>query len=134
MAISIHEIQSIVDRLGEKIKAPRSLLIVLSAPADDGAPYVEVHENGFSYVSSERGYQIFNKSTDSLDALIYWIMSRVARQMAAKYELESRAGNSDTRRVYFSKVIEFLAEINPEWARLARQEIDEILKTSPYSD
>ncbi|RON50086.1 Imm63 family immunity protein [Pseudomonas frederiksbergensis] len=134
MVASIHEIQSMVDELGKIVDAPKSSLIVLSAPADDGAPYVELHDNSFSYVSSERGYEIYNKSTGSLDELLYWIMSRVVRQMAVKYELDNRAGNCDTRRVYFSRFVQLLGEIKPEWAELARQDVDEILKSSPYLD
>nr|WP_272891721.1 Imm63 family immunity protein [Stutzerimonas stutzeri] len=109
-------------------------MIILSAPADDGAPYVEIHENSFSYVSSERGYEIYRKSTSSLDELLYWIMARAVRQMAVKYELENRAGDCDTRRLYFSRFIQLLGEIKPEWAELARLDIDEILKSSPYID
>lgn len=134
MVTSIRELQSMVDELGARIDAPKSLLIILSAPADDGAPYVEIHENSFSYVSSERGYEIYSKSTSSLDELLYWIMARAARQMAVKYELENRAGNCDTRRLYFFRFIQLLGEIRPEWAGLARLDIDEILKASPYID
>lgn len=134
MVTSIRELQSIIDELGARIDAPKPLLIILSAPADDGAPYVEIHENSFSYVSSERGYEIYRKSTSSLDELLYWIMARAVRQMAVKYELENRAGNCDTRRLYFSRFIQLLGEIKPEWAELARLDIDEILKSSPYID
>ncbi|MCQ4258145.1 Imm63 family immunity protein [Stutzerimonas stutzeri] len=134
MVTSIRELQSIIDELGARIDAPKPLLIILSAPADDGAPYVEIHENSFSYVSSERGYEIYRKSTSSLDELLYWIMARAVRQMAVKYELENRAGDCDTRRLYFSRFIQLLGEIKPEWAELARLDIDEILKSSPYID
>ncbi|MBX8487684.1 Imm63 family immunity protein [Pseudomonas cichorii] len=134
MIASIQEIQSMVDRLGERVGAPKSLLVVLSAPADDGAPYVKIHDHGFSYVSSERGYEIYNKSTNSLDELLYWIMKRVVQRMAVKYELDNRVGGFDTRRVYFSKFVQIFDEINPEWAGLARRDVDEILKASPYLD
>ncbi|MHC8390864.1 Imm63 family immunity protein [Pseudomonas sp. MDT2-39-1] len=36
-----------------------------------------------------------------MDELLYWIMARVVRQMAVKYEVESRVSNCDTRRLYF---------------------------------
>jgi hypothetical protein len=134
MVASIHELQSMVDELGARIDAPKRLLIVLSAPADDGAPYVEFHENSFSYVSSERGYEIYSKSTSSLDELLYWIMTRVVRQMAVKYKLENRSGNCDTRRLYFSRLIQLLGEIRSEWAELAKLDVNEILKSSPYID
>ncbi|MCY0107194.1 immunity 63 family protein [Pseudomonas monsensis] len=134
MVASIHEIQSIVYELGGRINAPKSSLIVLSAPADDGAPYVEVHDDGYSYVSSERGFEIYNKSTESLDELLYWIVNRAVRQMAVKYELDNRVDKFDTRRVYFSRLVQLLGEIKPEWAELARQEVDAVLKSCPYVD
>uniref|UniRef100_UPI0035577736 Imm63 family immunity protein n=1 Tax=Pandoraea sputorum TaxID=93222 RepID=UPI0035577736 len=109
-------------------------LVVLSAPADDGTPYVKVYHHGFSYVSSERGCEIYNKSTNSLDELLYWIMKRVVQRMAVKYELDNRVGGFDTRRVCFSKFVQIFDEINPEWAGLARRDVDEILKASPYLD
>ncbi len=54
MVTSINEIQSLVNEFGKKIDAPKSLLILLTAPADDGAPYVKIHGRNFNYVSSER--------------------------------------------------------------------------------
>lgn len=87
MVISIRELQSMVDELGARIDAPKPLLIILSAPADDGTPYVKIHENSFRYVSSEQSYEIFNKSSSSLEELLCWIMARAVRQMAVKYEL-----------------------------------------------
>jgi hypothetical protein len=134
MVASIHEIQSIVYELGGRVNAPKSSLIVLSAPADDGAPYIEVHDDGYSYVSSERGFEIYNKSTESLDELLYWIVSRAVRQMAVKHELDNRVAKFDTRRVYFSRLVQLLGEIKPEWAELARQEVDAVLKSCPYVD
>ncbi|MFJ4143003.1 Imm63 family immunity protein [Pseudomonas sp. NPDC089734] len=134
MVTSIRELQSMVDELGVRVDAPKSLLVILSAPADDGAPYVEIHENSFNYVSSERGYEIYSKSTNSLDELLYWIMARAVRQMALKYELENRADNCDTRRLYFFRFIQLLGDIKPEWAELARRDVGEILKLSPYID
>ncbi|MEJ6816498.1 Imm63 family immunity protein [Pseudomonas sp. LF-5] len=134
MVASIHEVQSIVYELGGRINAPKSSLIVLSAPADDGAPYVEVHDDGYSYVSSERGFEIYNKSTESLNELLYWIVNRAVRQMAVKYELDNRVDKCDTRRVYFSRLVQLLGEIKPEWAELARQEVDAVLKSCPYVD
>ena len=134
MVTSLDEIQSVVYGFGEKISAPKSLLIVRSAPADDGCPYVEIKGDVFSYVSSERGRELYRKSTHSLDELLYWIMSRAARQMAMEYELENRLDGCDARRIYFSRFIYLLGEIRTEWGEAARQEVEGILKNSPYVD
>lgn len=134
MVVSMNEIQALVDKLGTKISAPKSLLVVLPTPADDGTPYVEIRGENFSYVSSERGCEIYRKLTKDLEELTYWIMSRVARQMAAKYELENRVDGCDTRKLYFDTFIKMLGEIKYEWGEKARSEVEEILKTSPYLD
>lgn len=134
MINSIRELQSMVEQLRAKIDAPKSLLTILCAPADDGAPYIEVHENSWSYVSSERGYEIYRKSTCSLDELLYWIMARAVQQMAVRYKLENRAGNRNTRRIYFSRIVQLLCEVRLEWAELAKTDIDKILQSSPCVD
>lgn len=134
MTVSMHEIQTLVYEFGGRVNAPVSLLSVRFLPADDGAPYVEIKEGVFNYVSSERGYEIYRKSTHSLDELLYWILSRAARQMAMKYELNNRSKGIDTRRVYFSKFIQLVGGVKAEWEELAKLEVDNTLKTSPYID
>lgn len=70
----------------------------------------------------------------SLVELLCWVVKRVVQQMVVKYELDNRTGDCDTRRGCFSKFVQIFDEINPEWAELARQGGDEILKVSPCLD
>lgn len=100
---SIEKIQLKIDCLGEKINAPKKLLLILTSASDDGVPYVKLEEDGFSYISSERGYETFKKLTKSLDELLYWIMSRVTRQIANEFELNNRSTKEDTRKQHFKK-------------------------------
>lgn len=134
MSVSIEEVQGLVNDLGEKIDASASLLIVRSAPLGDGSPHIEIHDNRFDYVVSERGIEFSRKSTDSLDELLYWILHGVAVRMALDYELRNREHGFDFRRKYFSRMIFLLERINHAWGRRARFEVEEILKTSPYND
>lgn len=90
MKPTIEEIQKVANLLGEKIGAPRSLLIVKYRSPEDGSPHVEIKPEGFDYVCSERCYEIYRKHTTSLDELLYWIVSDVAFRLASDYELANR--------------------------------------------
>lgn len=134
MKTQIKEIQDEVYRLGKMGNIPPLLLVVLTSPVDDGRPYVLINESVFSYISNERGYEIFKKTTDSIDELIYWILSRAISRMAMNYELENRVEGQDSRRIYFSKIIEVMEKISPLWRIKIQKEINEILKIAPYVD
>jgi len=63
MTVSIKEIQRRVTGLGGRINAPTSLLVVRSAPVDDGSPYVDTTEAGYDFVSAERGVEFSRRAT-----------------------------------------------------------------------
>ncbi|QOF82200.1 MULTISPECIES: Imm63 family immunity protein [unclassified Pseudomonas] len=130
----MEEIRAAVYELGKKIGAPRALLLVRGSSPEDGSPHVEIHDNGFDYVCSERGCEIYRRHTDFVDDLLYWIISGVALRLASDYELANRAEGVDFRRLYFSKYISILGEISEEWKEKASNEVREILASAPYVD
>lgn len=130
----IEEIQKSVYSLGEKIGAPRCLLVVRNSSLENGSPHVEVKSDGFDYVCSERCFEIFRKHTASLDELLYWIISGVAFKLASDYELANRRVGVDSRRLLFFQYVSILGRISEEWERKAADEIESILINAPYSD
>lgn len=128
------DLQRLVSEFGNKIQAPSSLLYVRLLPADDGSSYVVLHDNGFGYVSSERGVENYNKFTSSLDDLLYWIMFDVAKSMAVAYEVQNRVEGEDFRRVYFCRLLELMFLMNRDWGVRAQKEVDHILESSPFTD
>lgn len=134
MNVSIEEIQSEVFLLGKKIDAPKSLLLVSDVPVEDGTPYVELVSNNFRYLSSDRGYEIFRKSTSSLDDLLYWIISRAAHQMSVAFEIKNRLSGDDPRRLQFYRFLELMNAISESWGMRAKLEIEKILEASPFID
>lgn len=128
------KVQEKVYELGERIKAPRALLIVHDSAVDDGTPYVKFENGVFRYISSERGCELFDKVAPSLDILLYWIFDRVVSRLAMDYELYNRVNGQDSRRVYFSKRIELMKELDPRWGEMVSQNIEVILKSNPYAD
>ncbi|MCL6690862.1 immunity 63 family protein [Pseudomonas sp. R3.Fl] len=134
MCCSIEDIQVCVYELGKKVGAPRSLLLVRGNSPEDGSPHVEINSNGFEYVCSERGCEIYRKHTDIVEELLYWIMSGVVFRLASDYELANRVEGVDFRRLYFSKYISIFGEISGEWKERASNEVLEILESTPYVD
>lgn len=134
MTVSISEIRGLVRSMGEKINAPSALLSIPSQSPGNGTPHMEVDDNNYMYVVSERGEEFSRQITTDLDELLYWIFDSVTFSMAVKYEIDHRAGGEGPRRVIFSKQLEILAFLKAEWAVLAKKNIDEIIKNHPYSD
>ncbi|WP_241229298.1 Imm63 family immunity protein [Pseudomonas syringae] len=130
----IEEIQEAIYSLGEKIEAPRSLLVVRNGSPENGGPHVEVISDGFDYVCSERFFEVFRKHTASLDELLYWFISDVASKLASDYELANRRVGSDPRRLLFFQYVSILGRISGEWERRAADEVESILINAPYSD
>jgi hypothetical protein len=130
----IKEIQGAVHLLGEKIGAPKSFLVVMSSSLEDGSPHVEIKSDGFDYVCSERGCEIYRKHTASVDELLYWIMNGVAFRLASDYELAHRDTGVDSRRLLFSKYISLVDKMNSEWRGRVVAEVDSVLMNAPYLD
>lgn len=134
MCSDVAEIQKAVYSLGEKIGAPKSLLIVRFSSSEDGRPYVEVKSGFFDYVCSERGFEIYRKSAASMDELLYWIISGVAFELATDYELANRVAGADSRRIIFSRYISLLSLASGEWGKRGGDEVRLTLMSAPYSD
>lgn len=132
--IGIMELQEEVNRLGAKIEAPRSLLIVRSTPSSDGAPYVEISSDTYYFVSSERGLENFRHACKTSDELIYRIMKEVTSKMALAFELERRVQGKDWRRIYFSRRARLMTELDLGWGERDAREIEEILSSAPFVD
>ena len=134
MVSNFGELQKTVSLIGAKLGAPKSMLLVRESSPEDGTPHVEFKSEGFEYVSSERGYEIFRKHTHSLDELLFWIISRVAFNMAVDYELSHRAAGKDSRIMIFEKYLSELSRINKEWGKKASDEIEAVLLAALFSD
>ena len=123
-----------VEKIGNIIGAPRSLLIVNTSPIGDGTPHVEFKNDECFYVSSERGHEIFREKISDLNELLYRIFDRITTRMATDYELDHRVESQDCRRLIFDKKLELLGKISSDWEDRERREIAKTLAVSPYDD
>jgi len=124
---NIIAIQSNVFQLGSKVSAPHNALIILTEPSDYGKPHLNISQDSYEYIYSERGYEFSRKSTKNLDELLYWIIYPVVHQMAMEFELTHRINeDEDCRKIIFPRLIEYLRIINPLWAERAKKELPSV--------
>lgn len=94
---SISTIRKKVKEYGKKIDAPTQLLSIHTTSDGFATPYIEIDENGYNYVVSERGTEFRRRKTQDINQLLYWILSDIVFNMAADYELEHRKPDEDSR-------------------------------------
>jgi hypothetical protein len=131
---SISTIRKKVREYGKKIHAPSHLLSVRASSDGFGTPHIEIDENGYNYVVSERGEEFERRQTKDIDKLLYWIFKQIVFIMASDYELENRKPNEDFRRQLFAKQIELMEQLDSKFVQWNKEELDKILEKSPYED
>lgn len=131
---SISTIRKKVREYGKKINAPSYLLSVRTTTDGFGTPHIEIDENGYNYVVSERGNEYERRQTKDIHILLYWIFKDIVFILASEYELNNRKPNEDSRRLLFAKLIELLKKLDSEFARWEKEEQEKILKEHPYDD
>lgn len=99
-----------------------------------GKVHVEIDERGYHYVVCERGSELERRTTQDLEALLYWICSDIAFGMGVAYEFARRDPAKDCRRMIFTRQSELLEQISQQWAERCAQEQAQILQRHPYDD
>ena len=131
---SISTIRKKVKEFGKKINAPPRLLSVRTSSDGFGTPHIEIDDNGYNYVVSERGVEYERKKTKEITKLLYWIFNDIVFNMASDYELEHRNPNEDSRRQLFAKIIELMEQLDSNFAQWQKEELDKFLEEAPYDD
>ncbi|MCB1022864.1 MAG: hypothetical protein KDB79_00640, partial [Acidobacteria bacterium] len=102
--------------------------------SDDGFEHLEISENAYHLVVTERGLEISRRTTSSKDEILYWMVASLAWGLATNFELHNRIPGEDSRRLLFAKQIEYLRRVNASWAERKQKEFDEILQKYPFDD
>jgi len=131
---SISTIRKRVREYGKKINASSYLLNVRTTTDGFGTPHIEIDENGYNYVVSERGNEYERRQTKDIHILLYWIFKDIVFILASEHELNNRKPNEDSRRLLFAKLIELLEKLDSEFAQWEKEEQEKILKEHPYDD
>ena len=108
--------------------------VLNTSPQHDGSPHVEYFGGHYHYVITERGSEWKRQITSDKEELLFWLLRDVAFELACAFELRNRIEGQDFRRILFSKEIELMGQLRPEWGVHARAKIEEVLRRVPYRD
>jgi len=129
---SISTIRKKVKEYGKKINTPKKLLTIRGTTDGLGTPHIEINEAGYHYVVSERGSEFKRNTTKDFHTLLYWIFKDIIFKMASEYELNHRKPEEDFRSLLFSKSLELFKKLDHQWYAWEKEDIENILKESPY--
>lgn len=129
---SISTIRKKVREYGKKIGVPKKLLTVPTTTDGFGTLHIEIDDQGYHYVVSERGTEYKRKTTRNVHTLLYWIFKDIVFEMASDFELNHRKPEEDFRRILFNKDLELFEKLDRQWYMWEKEDIDNILKENPY--
>jgi hypothetical protein len=90
--------------------------------------------DGYHFCSIERGITNSNRVTKSLFEISYWVIESQIFWIAVEYERKHRIQNQDSRRMIFSKELQYLNEVGTDYRNKAESEINETLCQNPFQD
>lgn len=108
--------------------------ILRTTPQHDGSYHVELVSGKYHYVRTERGAENERRIAKNEDEILFWLISDLVFDLACKHELKNRIPGQDFRRLLFSKRIELMGTVKPEWAERTQQDIQKVLAEHPYND
>lgn len=132
--LSIEKIQLEFNEYRRRIDPAFSELSIQTKAEHNGTSHLELIDNTFHYITTERGLELNRKTTQDKEELLYWLVDEMAWSMANRYELKNRIKGQSFRRLLFAKNIEYLNKVNPAWAERKQKEFDAILTIHPYDD
>ena len=132
--LTLADIQSKVNDLASKLHAPANLLPTYGRSDDGARPHIEVDARAYHFVVVERGQELERFTTGDIDHLLMRIFSTVTSPLSYTYEHAHRIPGQDIRRMAFSRQIELMGMLDPEWAEYERRRHAEILARHPFND
>jgi len=113
---------------------PTHMFVIASGPTHSGASHVEILNDEYHLVVTERGKEYERQKTKEIDTLLFWIISDHVSRLAQDWELEHRVQTQDSRRFWFAKEIEYLNRLKPEWAQRRKHDQLKTLRSHPFND
>lgn len=106
----------------------------LGTPNNREGVYAYSDADGYHYAFTEKGCVASHQTSDNLFDVSYWIIKDHVSQMASRFAARHRKPDEDFRRTLFSKELELLNLVGPEYAKKRAEEIQGILAVNPYVD
>lgn len=93
-----------------------------------------IEDDGYHWVSYERGQENGRRSTCDVEELLFWFLSQTAFSAGCAYEFANRIEGPDFRRIAHAKQRELFARLDPEWRARLEVGLAATLAEHPYLD
>lgn len=103
-------------------------------PNSPEGDYCFADTDGYHFCTVERGIIRDDTVTKSLFDISFAVIESQVFWIAVEYERKHRINNQDSRRIIFSKELQYLDEIGDDYRQRAELEINETLRENPFQD
>jgi len=118
---------------GEVLTFAKWKLVTFDFPKGDATPFIEMRNGQFHFVISERGYES-KRAIGNADEVLALLLDGITFTLASGFAARHSVKGQDFRRALFTKQIELLTLLNPEWAQSVSEKQRAILQEFPFSD
>jgi len=118
---------------GEILHFEKWETVTFDSPIGDATPFIEMKNGQFNFLISERGEE-YKRIVGNADKIIFLLFEGITFSLASKFESNNRIYEQDSRRILFSKQIELLGLLSPEWASSEIENHQRILQQHPFDD
>jgi hypothetical protein len=132
--LTLRQIRHEIEKRARGVGATSDDLPTYGNSRDFGFPHIEVDQAVYHWVVVERGEELDRRTFRDLDDLLFKVFESATHAIASRWELANRLARHDSRRLLFSRQVELLASLDPEWGRRQQKHVDAILREHPYRD
>ena len=113
---------------------PLSIRFVECMPNSEDGEYCFSGTDGYHFCSIERSAVVSEEVSADIFDIAYKAIESEVFWMAVEYERKHRIKEQDSRRMIFSKELQYLSAIGEEYKNRAEFEISQTLVHAPYQD
>ena len=125
----MEQIKSKIEKLANRINAPKEYLPTYGFSKDFARPHIEVNGNELHWVVIERGQELERRHTTNEKEFLFWVFDAVTFEMATRLELQNRNENEDFRIQLFKIQEELIGEIDSDYSDRLNIKHKKLLKT-----
>ncbi|UZD23207.1 immunity 63 family protein [Algoriphagus halophytocola] len=112
----MEQIKSKIEKLANRINAPKEYLPTYGFTEDFAGPHIEVNGKKLHWVIIERGQELARRQTTDEKEFLFWVFDAVTFEMATRLELQNRNENEDFRIQLFKIQEELIGEIDSDYS------------------
>ena len=108
-----------------------------TAPKTGSGVHAEFENGTYFYVVTECagcGHEPERQPTEDVEEFLWWFVRDLTYDLAHQWADEHRVERKDHRRLWYSKHVQILRQINDSWANMQKNAYNDALMRYPYDD